>query len=1277
MKIFSPKNSPPLIALGITFFLFLFSLSLAKATDPLCIEPYDDMIVYEDTVFCSGNYEIYDDENNGIIFVYGTANLYFAGTNITTNAPAVVIVYSDNTNITSAVEGYGLITNSSIAVAILDGDNVYVDKVYCYDGLDFGCISLWFLESKTVIVGDVYSRYSRSAIRFESSNNVTLNPIGKLVSEESEFGIESIGSENVNIVGGDVSGFNIGVRLQNSNNFHIQGVSSNNNNYGMILENSNYTIVSNSVLENNQVGIELRSSNYNTFSNNMIKDNTHGIIFKDYSSENLIYNNTFNNTQNVWWHEYEYTPNYWNETVGNLWLNPDGKGYSETCSDENSDGICDEPYVMTEEPPNIDYLPLAKEVGQMPPPPPPTCVEPYENMEVYEDTVFCRGTYYLNDEDLDGVIKVNSPNIVLYFNETVIIGNYSGFISSVVSVNADNITITKTPDSSFGLRTEKFMRGVNLDNGGKNSVVEYVVGYNISKIWSDYAESVVWSRHDNVTIRNIEGYYVFEAVDVRGDNNNVENIYCEEQRGWGCVNVFQVGISVNIRNITAKNSDFAVSIPLSENSMLKIDDVNLENTNFLKIEESVFITADLGNINGNYVGVYLHQTNNSIIKSGNLSGFWIGIFLDSSNNNTVEDMEIKDCYGGGIFLLNSFDNVVKNSKIIDSQTGIAFQDSNNNLIYNNTFNNTNNYYLSESSNYWNTTIGNLWLNPDGKGYSETCSDENSDGICDEPYVMTEEPPNIDYLPLAKEVGQMPPPPPPPPPPPEINITDCGVLDQENKTYHLIQDISKDWDNDCIYINADNITLDCGWHTIEGTAKLYQNAVKTNKNGVKIMNCIIKNVWRGIYVENREGVSKNIEIINNIIENNAGWFDLHMTGIRLEGVSESLVENNTIKNFVFGSWNCCPGTTKTLFKDNTFYGNYIGASDAQENFNNSYVNNTLVNNTYCFVIWHSGFGGGGYAYLRNNSFVNCTYAGLRIFSETHRGADNDIDSSNTVDGIPIKHFKNLENEEVSCEGTKELFVVLSRNVSIKGRGCDSSVSALFSEIYVDNIFSKGIMLVFSNASINNVESKNAEFGLLAYNSNTISRDSILTDNEEVDINIQASNVTFVNTSYETEDISKEPVNVYRKWYLITSINVPSNIEIKDKYDNVVYNATEKNIKIELLEYYQNTSAKIYFSPYTINVQKVGYKDYSTSFDLDKNVVLNILLTPLQPKLSGLGLGGIIGGLIIVIAFCLIPFFVLREYLFNFEISFKGMVKIFLVIVSLIAFIMAFAGIVGWL
>jgi hypothetical protein len=101
--------------------------------------------------------------------------------------------------------------------------------------------------------------------------------------------------------------------------------------------------------------------------------------------------------------------------------------------------------------------------------------------------------------------------------------------------------------------------------------------------------------------------------------------------------------------------------------------------------------------------------------------------------------------------------------------GIYLYSSQNNLIYNNLFNNTNNFYFKGNiyPNSWNTTKqlgqriyspgnyigGNYWTNPTGNGFSDTCTDADNDEFCDSSYTLNSTGPNIDYLPLSNKYSQ--------------------------------------------------------------------------------------------------------------------------------------------------------------------------------------------------------------------------------------------------------------------------------------------------------------------------------------------------------------------------------------------------------------------------------------------------------------------------------------------------------------------------------------------
>jgi parallel beta-helix repeat protein len=704
-------------------------------------------------------------------------------------------------------------------------------------------------------------------------------------------------------------------------NTYLNNIIINNNATGLHCTNDNNNVFDSNIVINNTIGISFYQSGDNNATNNFISSNDEGIrIYRssgeiiwnniienssDYGirlwgdgqlfpANNKIYNNLLNNTNNFWTDSSEM--NYFNTTKqsgtriysngteigGNYWTNSTGNDYSDTCTDSDTDGFCDDPLVLTTN--NTDYLPLSNQYTLV------TCVIPYENMEITNDTTFCRGTYYLNFTTIENSIRFSNPNVKVYCNETVFIGNNTPD-STAIMVDRDNVTITKTDDASFGCKFSNYRHGIDV-NPIANSVVEYV---DIENIQENGEAGIFVSGGTNFTIRHIRGYDSKETVDVRGNNNygTVDDVFCHNMTGWGCVAAGfspPQNLTLNLGNVTGDNGN-VVSIPWAESLDLncfglingsKGDDTNgiyvkeslgnltiknctiKDSHNGILAQNSTDILIEKNELTGNaYSGISFEGGGNSTITNNKLSDGFFGIlvwywYFDENAfmpfNVTVSYNEVHDCSFGGIYVGGNFssaaDNtvynsargitfggstdsppeewehdyqVIKNNIIIGSSTrGLAVyltryglvenntvQDSNNgfelggslpgwysqaiemtvkdnkilnnsvgisignysenNTIYNNLLNNTQNFIFGGTiyQNYWNTSYqsganiwnsslgyigGNFWTNPNGNEYSDTCWDTNADGFCDDPYTLAEN--NTDYLPIAKTVGQV-------------------------------------------------------------------------------------------------------------------------------------------------------------------------------------------------------------------------------------------------------------------------------------------------------------------------------------------------------------------------------------------------------------------------------------------------------------------------------------------------------------------------------------------
>jgi len=151
-------------------------------------------------------------------------------------------------------------------------------------------------------------------------------------------------------------------------------------------------------------------------------------------------------------------------------------------------------------------------------------------------------------------------------------------------------------------------------------------------------------------------------------------------------------------------------------------------------DKNEYINITNCNIENFYAGIYgFQETFNSYVENNHISNNDIGIYFHM---------------GSGILIAHNF--IVDNSEI-----GIMLSEIRYCQMYDNFFSNTNDAleiavdpkypngwdYLSIDCSIGPNIIGgpciggNYWKKPDGTGFSETCTDSDGDGICDNPYVI--------------------------------------------------------------------------------------------------------------------------------------------------------------------------------------------------------------------------------------------------------------------------------------------------------------------------------------------------------------------------------------------------------------------------------------------------------------------------------------------------------------------------------------------------------------
>ena len=297
--------------------------------------------------------------------------------------------YYENVNVTKqlTLRGIGMpVVNAggSGSAITLAADGISLEGFTATQGY----IGIEVASNNNTLSGNNASNNGDGIFLFVSSNN-TLS--GNNASNNN-IGTSLYVSSNNMLSGNNASNCLNGIYLGSSNNNTIRGNNASDNIIGislyvssynnMLIDNdaynniigislyvlSNYNILRGNDVLNNNEGIDLYDSSNNTLSsNNISNSNDSGILLKSSSNNNSIYNNIFNNTIDVQF--YGSNINKWNTTKessaniiggsylgGNFWANPSGKGFSQTCLDNDTDGLCDLKYSLNDN--NSDDLPL-------------------------------------------------------------------------------------------------------------------------------------------------------------------------------------------------------------------------------------------------------------------------------------------------------------------------------------------------------------------------------------------------------------------------------------------------------------------------------------------------------------------------------------------------------------------------------------------------------------------------------------------------------------------------------------------------------------------------------------------------------------------------------------------------------------------------------------------------------------------------------------------------------------------------------------------------------
>ncbi|MEM3405937.1 MAG: NosD domain-containing protein [Candidatus Pacearchaeota archaeon] len=710
-----------------------------------------------------------------ILFFYNSISFVSAATEI-----------SSCTTITSPGE-YTLtadIINSSASICIdIQANDVTLDcQGYTIDGKDtsntYG-IRVYrssSTDTNVIIKNCILTDWFGGIYLYRANNNTIINSTSN---SNSQYGIYLSSSSNNTIINSIFNSNYYGIYLTSSsnNNTIINSTANSNSQYGIYLASSsnNNQIINSTFNSNSQYGIFLYSSSNNTIINSIFNSNYYGIYLSS-SSNNQIINSSLIN--NIVYDLYLYSSqdSYCQNKLENV-IGTDNKPiiyYNETVNIQGWNNnfseliLCNADYSVIK---NVNLTHINKKNNGI-----LLVRTDYSNLT----NIFVNNSYYgiylyssSNNTIINSIFNSNSYGIYLYSSSN------NQIINSTANLNSRGIYLYSSSNNTVVNNIIKENNNFDIyiyasKNEDCNNILENNIGSmdrtikyfnNSINLSNEVLSELILCNADYSVITNI----TIEASQIKKnngliafltDNSNFINI--NSSNNW--YGIYLSGSNNTImNNIANSNSDIGILLGGSNNTIMN----NIANSNSYGIRISGSNNTIMNNIANNNSGGFgfdLPSLSNSILVNNTANSNNNGIYLDSSSNNQIINSTANLNFRG-ISLSSSSNNNTLHSNTItkNTQYGIYLSspDSTPNTIYNNFFNNTNNFYFigTPRANNWNTTKtsgtniiggnylgGNFWAKPDGTGYSETCSDSDSDGICDSAYILASN--NIDYLPLA-------------------------------------------------------------------------------------------------------------------------------------------------------------------------------------------------------------------------------------------------------------------------------------------------------------------------------------------------------------------------------------------------------------------------------------------------------------------------------------------------------------------------------------------------
>jgi len=350
----------------------------------------------------------------------------------------------------------------------------------------------------------------------------------------------------------------------------------------------------------------------------------------------------------------------------------------------------------------------------------------------------------------------------------------------------------------------------------------------------------------------------------------------------------------------------------------------------------------------------------------------------------------------------------------------------------------------------------------------------------------------------------------------ITISDCTVLDQANGHYYLDSDITDSSTSNCMDITANNVTLDCQGHTIDGNNVADYGINIENVVGITIKNCTVTD-WdtKAIRLDNaNRSTFENLNVSSNTD------MGIYLLGSSDNTFLDSFMNENGLDGLnIFASSNNNNATNITC-NNNNQVGIHIHTSSNSNNIYNSTFNSNSLYGYYNVNAENN--------YFENVEIINNTQYDVNVF---HGGSDYCNDKFVNVTGT--------DNKPILYYNTSMTIQDWNNNVSqIILCNADNSLIDNLTLDHTDKENSGLILLWTDNSNITNSDFSDLYDGIHLYSSDSnVITNITLNSNTHVGLSLNGVDNTVINNI----SISNH-INLYGIYITNSNYNFINNSEI---------------------------------------------------------------------------------------------------------------------------------------